>query len=692
MSNSDNGNIWLHGLLNEITAAASEKKRAEIFDKYRNEHKDDADLLVLRDLDELTAELFRLRSGRGVSDSMLAALSDSERTELHEAERIMNENQFDYFFQPIVNTVDGEIFSYEALMRPKSDLKLSPLHILKYAGLLDRLSDVERDTFLNVLGLIDTHKEKFMGRFVFINSIPEVKLNVDDLRDITKLLLKHSDTAVVEMTEQSELDDDRLEIIKERYRNMGIKMAIDDYGTGYSNVGNLLRYMPNFVKIDRSLLTDIQSSPKKRHFVREIIQFCHDNGILALAEGVETAEELRTVILLGADLVQGYFTARPSPEIIDSIPEEIRELIRRYRRERESGIDQQLYQADISEHIMLERLVRSDFRCIVVGENGNGDVIIEGSPNLDSQIRIETKKGFTGRISLVNVWLGGIKNKPCIDLAEDSDVRLNLIGENKLDNGGIRVPVSSKLTVAGEGRMEIDLDSAEYYGIGNGVGLLHGELNFEHTGRITVNGKGQTGIAIGSGSGGPINIGAGQYRLNLQGDVAVGIGSLYEGNVLAIHDCDIGMEITSARGAAIGSIGKNNDITIYKASVKLFMSGIELVGIGSLDGLKTEFEIYEASCFITVKGDRCSAIASLEGSTDVYVHDAAIKVSASGAKALGTGGFSGDTAIRQLGGSSHIIIDTPIDIHEYVKPDKVSWSNGEFVLTLNGIDIIRNEK
>ena len=123
---------------------------------------------------------------------------------------------------------------------------------------------------------------------------------------------------------------------------MGIRIAVDDYGSGYSNVSNLLRYMPNYVKIDRSLLSDIQNSPKKRHFVREIIQFCHDNDIMALAEGIETAEELHTVILLGADLIQGYYTARPAPEIIDSIPHDIKQMIIRYHQEHEDGRDQQI--------------------------------------------------------------------------------------------------------------------------------------------------------------------------------------------------------------------------------------------------------------------------------------------------------------------------------------------------------------
>ena len=144
------------------------------------------------------------------------------------------------------------------------------------------------------------------------------------------------------MTEQAELGDMALYDIKEMYSHMNIRIAVDDYGTGYSNVHNILRYMPNYVKIDRSLLSGIEKDRKKRHFVREIIEFCHDNSIMSLAEGVETTEELRTVIRLGVDLVQGYYTARPSAEIMDVIPYDIRREIKQYRREREEGKDEKL--------------------------------------------------------------------------------------------------------------------------------------------------------------------------------------------------------------------------------------------------------------------------------------------------------------------------------------------------------------
>lgn len=680
-----NGTSWLHELLGSLPELSSEKQRSELLEKYRQEHKPDVDPVVLEDIEIIAELIVKLKSG--APGHKIAALSELERAQLVETERIIDENLFDYYFQPIVSAADGEIYSYEALMRPKSTMKLTPLHILKYAGLANRLSDIERGTFLNVLQIVDLRKHEFSGKLVFINSIPEARVAPEDYRRISQLLLKHADTAVVEMTEQSQIDDENLDRINERYRNMGVRMAIDDYGTGYSNIGNLLRYMPDFVKIDRSLLSEIQSSPKKRHFVREIIQFCHDNNILALAEGIETSEELRTVILLGADLIQGYYTARPAPEIIQSIPEEIKQEIKRLHQELEDGIGQKIYSADCSEHISLDRLMQSEIKRIVIGAAGDGDVIIEGDSNNDSQIRLETKTGFKGKITLENCWLSSIKNKPCIDIAEDNDVTLNLVGDNKLDLGGIRVPESSKLTIIGDGTLEIDVKGKEYYGIGNGTGLLHGELVFEQSGRITVNGKGETGVGIGSGNGGKITMGSGQYRLNLQGDVGVGIGALYANTELVIHDCDIGMELTQARGCGIGSIGKNRNITIYKASVKIFVSGIELVGIGTLDGEKLKFNIYEASCFITVNGENCSSIAALEGSTDISVDKAAVRITVDGKQSLGIGGFSDETHVNCSNCDLHMTVNSLIDVGRFTKPESFNVECAKVTLVCNSEEV-----
>ena len=217
-------------------------------------------------------------------------LSEQERTENAMVQRLLDFNLFTYYYQPIVNARTGEIYSYEALMRAVDLPGITPYHILRYAKLSDRLSDVEQYTFLNILHFVDENKELFGGRPVFINSIPSVKVLPEKEEEINALLAKLSDNVVVEMTENTSVNEEELGEIKEKYRRLNVRIAIDDFGSGYSNISNLLRYTPNYVKIDRSLISGVNEDANKKHFVREIIDFCHANDMFVLAEGVETTE------------------------------------------------------------------------------------------------------------------------------------------------------------------------------------------------------------------------------------------------------------------------------------------------------------------------------------------------------------------------------------------------------------------
>ncbi|MBR1724721.1 MAG: EAL domain-containing protein, partial [Ruminococcus sp.] len=279
-------------------------------------------------------QLDKLKTGKFAALTAAFDNLDEEAREDYElVAKMLDENLLTYHFQPIVNTVDGGIYSYEALMRSGTERRVPPLSIIKYADMQDRLADVEKATFFNVLDITEKHSDALGEAKVFINSIPGVKLSEEDMKVVEAGLERLKDKVVVELTEEAELSDEDLEQLKELFRRHDTKIAVDDYGTGYSNVNNLLRYMPNYVKIDRALLSDINNKPQKKHFVKEIISFCHDNDILALAEGVETSEELRTVIILGADLIQGYYTGRPAKEFVSQIDEEIRGEIKRYHTE-----------------------------------------------------------------------------------------------------------------------------------------------------------------------------------------------------------------------------------------------------------------------------------------------------------------------------------------------------------------------
>ena len=256
--------------------------------------------------------------------------SDEDKEMAKRVADLLDNNKFDYHFQPIVNAHNGSIFAYEALMRPISDPYIAPPVVIEFAERLGRLEEVEKLTFSNILKIIEENVDIFEGKKVFINSLPGIKVNSKDRPAIMEKIRKLQDNVVIELTEHSELDDQTLSDIKEDYRLGGVQMAVDDYGTGYSNVVNLLRYMPDYVKIDRMLMAGIEDNPQKQHFVSEIVNFAHENNFMALAEGVETSGELETCIKLGTDLIQGYYTGRPSKEIVRELPAIIREEIFRY--------------------------------------------------------------------------------------------------------------------------------------------------------------------------------------------------------------------------------------------------------------------------------------------------------------------------------------------------------------------------
>ena len=611
---------------------------------------------LIMSVKELVRNGVRYREKLSVSGGE-AGFSEAEKSENALVQQLLDKNLFTYHFQPIVSVRSGGIYAYEALMRAdvrkllgaegaQNGFVPTPFHILKYSRLSDRLAEVEQYTFLNVLHYIAAHSEEFAGKAVFINSMPNVHILPDKAREIEQLLGERPARVVVEMVESSEFGDNDLNIIKEKYGTLGIPIAIDDYGTGYSNISNLLRYTPNYVKIDRSLLSGIETDPNKKHFVREIIDFCHDNGIMALAEGVESSAELRTVILLGADLIQGYYTARPSPEVISEIPYEIREEIRLHRQEREDGRRLRIYKAEKDEHISLSRLTREGYSCIHIGFGyEDGRITVSGSPHSDSGIHIVAAEGFGGTIVLENARLSNLVERPCIAIGSKSRVTLSLIGSNRLDNSGICVPETAELKVEGQGSLDIRLGSGNYYGIGGDLSSRHGKLEFVQDGTISITAKSHAGVCIGSGLGGTIVIGRGRYVLSTAGSSNVGIGCYAGMTDIDMLGCDFECSVTGAFTTAIGSIDGESRVHIMYSSIRCSSESQLAVSIGSIRGRHSVFHADSVSLNTGMRGNALTAYGSLNGSSEVTIERSSVNIRAEGASALAFGGLIGGTKL-----------------------------------------------
>ena len=611
--------------------------------------------------------------------------SETERTEILMVQQLIDENLFTYHFQPIVRADNGEIYSYEALMRAKDMNGITPFHILKYAELTNRLGEVEQFTFLNVLHYIGGHKELFGDRLVFINSMPNVRVEPDKETEIESLLRSLSDKVVVEMTESSEYGEKELNEIKEKYRSLNIRIAIDDYGTGYSNISNLLRYTPNYVKIDRSLLSGIHNNPNKKHFVREIIDFCHENEILALAEGVENSEELRTVILLGADLIQGFYIARPNPEILSSVPSELKAEIRTFRQEREDGRRLRIYTAENGEHISLQKLSDDGYSIIRIGSGYNtGSVMIKGATYLNTDIHIETGENFKGRITLENAHLSNLSERPCIDIGAKNEVTVALIGNNRLRNSGVRVPETSKLTFEGKGNLEITLSGGDYYGIGNDLKHRHGQLLFLQDGTINISSDSHEGVCIGSGYGGNIKIVRGRYVLSAGGSMSVCIGA-YDGDTKTeIEGCDIDAQASGAYSTAIGSLNGTADVSIAFSSVKCRTDSQLAAVIGTVTGSKTYFRAESVSMSIEMNADTATSFGSLQHSSFIDIERSSIKVKGDGAKVILFGGLTDETQIDLTDYDFSADISSDIDRFVLASPQNIRSGNGKLRVKING--------
>lgn len=140
---------------------------------------------------------------------------------------------------------------------------------------------------------------------------------------------------VIEITEEEEINHEALEA-KRHVPGFSGMFALDDYGSGFANENSLLELSPRFIKVDIAIIRGIDTDPDKQQIVQNIVAYAHPRNMQIIAEGVETAAELRKVIELGADALQGYFLAKPAAVPAKMAPA-ARKVIAEYSSASDSG-------------------------------------------------------------------------------------------------------------------------------------------------------------------------------------------------------------------------------------------------------------------------------------------------------------------------------------------------------------------
>ena len=190
----------------------------------------------------------------------------------------------------------------------------SPAQVMQLAHETGRLYEIERITVFHSSEIFQRMQAQGLlqsDALLFINSIANVSLTVEDVEEYAQRYPELLKRLVVEITEQEDLDRACLE----RKRNVpgfSGSFALDDYGSGYSNELNLLELSPRYIKIDISIVRGIDTDRDKQQIVSNIVAYAHARSMQLIAEGIETEAQLRTVIGLGVDLLQGYYLSRPA--------------------------------------------------------------------------------------------------------------------------------------------------------------------------------------------------------------------------------------------------------------------------------------------------------------------------------------------------------------------------------------------
>ena len=218
--------------------------------------------------------------------------------------------KINFAFQPIFETETGNIYGYEALMRPTP---YSPMEVIAEYASYERLNEIEE--FTVYYAAKQFLENKLTGK-LFLNSFPSAYISDEKMVKLLELTRQNfkDGRLVIEMLEYTEFDSHAHYKKTSQFERAktGQLVAIDDYGTGKNIDEECIDfYNPDIVKIDRFLISNIHANVANQKALIDICNYLDKKGIIILAEGVETQEEYDYLKNYPVKLMQGYFLGKP---------------------------------------------------------------------------------------------------------------------------------------------------------------------------------------------------------------------------------------------------------------------------------------------------------------------------------------------------------------------------------------------
>ncbi|MDR0991648.1 MAG: EAL domain-containing protein [Ruminococcus sp.] len=634
----------------------------------------------------------------GSIEPMCYSKEDYERSavefaKLRAFDDVLSQNALDYHFQPVISLATAKIIGYEILMRPRktAGFRFSPTEMLKLAAKHDRSYDIERLTLFNALAFLENNREFFKGRKLFINIISDALLSEADYEKLAKEYAGLFENAVVEVTENSYTNEEAAELVAKRCREMHVQLALDDYGTGYSNGELLISLRPQYLKIDKKLVSGIDRDKKKRHLVETTIEFARAQSILTVAEGVERPEELEAVTELGIDYVQGFFAARPSPVLVRDLAPDVRQIILSNYLKSRAG-EGKLLEIEPLESAGDEAAAEYIYDLEAVAAEGYSRISI-GVPKVKFigpagaiEISISVPASLKTEISFENVKLSAQRSAAgtgALILAAGADVTLNLIGESILEGQGIRVPETAKIDIRGEGSLEVRATVNNGVAIGGSHAQDCGDIIIENEGKLIIGCTGDNYAAIGGGgqdTANSITVKNADVKLNVLCSHAIGIGTFSGNAKLVLTGASISGVVSGNEALGAGSLTGSVSISAG-GDINLKVMGTDAVGFGGYRGSESDIIISGGDINLDLKCQNACAIGALSGKTVISVKNGNIAVRCEGGKAAGIGGFDAEGDIYIENGIINVELLAAERVAIGLQKGKSVVAGGNFTLT-----------
>lgn len=297
---------------------------------------------------------------------------------------VIGEGAIQPHFQPIVDLVRGECLGYEILSRVPAFRDTAGM--FRKAASWGMGWDLEYACRIAALWKVSRLTTALRNRTFFLNVSPTI---FNDPRFFSGFTLTaigqygiDKRRIVLEITEAATVDDyRRFESLVAHYVAQGFRIALDDFGSGHSGLITLIAATPQFIKLDRALIADIDRQPYKQSVVRSMAAFAENEDCSLVAEGIERREELEILCRMGVRYGQGYLLGRPAAEPEDCSAE-AEGILRDLRRRRcPSGM---ACSAKIRERPETRRLIAAgELTC------GEMDGIFRGNPLLEYAVIVE---------------------------------------------------------------------------------------------------------------------------------------------------------------------------------------------------------------------------------------------------------------------------------------------------------------